>query len=90
MSFVSVRDKLIGFALKYLKFFEPFAKFGISYYLNRQLRLYRNQGLLAGYRTRVQRLGFWHYRINVSLDLTPSQAVRVFRLVVRRLGRFGR
>jgi hypothetical protein len=87
---MSVRDRLVGVALKYLSFFEPFAKFGISYYLNRQLELYKQQGLLAAYKTKVRRRGKWHYRIEVSLDLTSMQAARVIRVIVQQVGGLGR
>jgi hypothetical protein len=87
---VSVRDRLIGVALKYLTFLEPFAKFGISYYLNRRLKQYEQQGLLAEYKTRVQRRGKWHYRIEVSLDLTSTQVGRVLRVIVQQIRGLGR
>jgi len=87
---VSVRDRLVGVALKYLSFFEPFAKFGISYYLNRQLELYKQQGLLVAYKTKVRRRGKWHYRIEVSLDLTSMQAARVIRVIVQQVRVLGR
>jgi len=87
---MSVRNRLVGVALKYLSFFEPFAKFGISYYLNRQLKQYKQQGLLATYKARVQRLGKWHYRIEVSLDLTSTQVARVVRVMVQQIRGLGR
>ena len=87
---MSVRDRLVGVALKYLSFFEPFAKFGISYYLNRQLELYKQEGLLAAYKTKVRRRGKWHYRIEVSLDLTSIQAARVIRVIVQQVRGLGR
>ena len=87
---MSVRDRLLGVALKYLSFFEPFAKFGISYYLNRQLELYKQQGLLAAYKTKVRRRGKWHYRIEVSLDLTTIQAARAIRLIMKQIRGVGR
>jgi hypothetical protein len=73
-----------------LSFFEPFAKFGISYYLNRQLELFKQQGLLAAYKTKVRRRGKWHYRIEVSLDLTSMQAARVIRVIVQQIRVLGR
>ena len=87
---MSVRDRLVGVALKYLSLFEPFAKFGISYYLNRQLELYKQEGLLAAYKTKVRRRGKWHYRIEVSLDLTSMQAARVIRVIVQQVRGLGR
>jgi hypothetical protein len=87
---VSIRDRLIGFVLKHINTFEPFAKFGISYVLNRQLKQYRQQGILSAYKTKVRRLGKWHYRIEVDLDATAVELAGLSNLVVQQFGDFGR
>jgi hypothetical protein len=58
--------------------------------LNRQLELFKQQGLLAAYKTKVKRRGKWHYRIEVSLDLTSTQAARVIRVIVQQIRGLGR
>ncbi len=69
----SVRERLLQFGLKYINFVEPFAKYGISYYLNRELKRYKEEGAVAAYRVKTKRLSRWQYKIEVDLDVTSRQ-----------------
>ena len=82
---MSVGERLFKLALRFSNVIEPFARFGISYYVRRQLRIYKERGLIEAYRTKVQRLGKWHYRVDMTLDLTSSQTNRLVRQMVKRL-----
>jgi hypothetical protein len=55
--------------------FEPLAPTAISYYLARLLKRWKQQGLILGYRTRTRRLGKFHYKTQVDLELSQKQAV---------------
>jgi hypothetical protein len=87
---VSLRDCLIQIGLKHYNYFEPFTKYGISYYLNVQLKNYIKQGRVSGYKIKTKRLGKWHYVIEVDLDLTLSQFVLIMKNVSIRLQGLGR
>jgi hypothetical protein len=87
---ITFRDRLILFGIKHANFFEPFAKYGISYYLNGQLKNYRKQGLVSTYKTRTKRLGKWHYKIEVDLDLTSTQFTGILKELLSQLKGFGR
>ena len=58
-------------------FFEPLAPSAISYYLRRRLNEWKQEGLISEYKTRTRRLGKFHYKIEVDLDLNSRQAVHV-------------
>jgi hypothetical protein len=64
---------------------EPLTPRAVSYYIGRQLRNWKNNNLILDYRTRTRRLGKFHYKIIVDLDLTPKQASRMLRMLRRRL-----
>jgi ABC-type metal ion transport system substrate-binding protein len=81
---------LIRFGIKYANFFEPLAKYGISYYLNGQLKKYKQQGLVSTYKTHTKRLGKWNYKIEVDLDLTPKQFIHVLNDLFNQLKSIGR
>jgi hypothetical protein len=74
----SVRDRFMSFFLRYASFFEPLALFGISYYLNQKLKQYKRQGRISTYKTHTKRLGKWHYKIEVDVDVTARQTAFVF------------
>ena len=67
--------RLIGFILV----FEPLAPRAISYYLTQRLSEWKQRGLISGYETRTRRLGKFHYKIEVDLDLTSKQILHVLR-----------
>jgi len=53
---------------------EPLVPHYISYYIRRYLRGWKNRGLILDYRASTRRLGKFHYKIIVDVDLTPKQA----------------
>jgi hypothetical protein len=87
---VSVKDAFIGFGLRHLSFFEPLGKYGISYYLNGQLKRYKKQGKLSAYKTRIQRLGKWHYKIVIDADLTSTQVAGILSELLTQSNGSGR
>ena len=58
-------------------FFEPLAPSAISYYLGRRLNDWKQKGLISEYKTRTRRLGKFHYKIEVDLDVNSRQAIHV-------------
>lgn len=70
-----IRGKLLRFGLRYINYLEPFAKYGISFYLNGELKNRYQQGAVYAYKVKTRRLSRWHYKIEVSLDLNPRQAI---------------
>jgi hypothetical protein len=76
---VSARERIFRRFIEFVSVFEPLAPRAISYYMRRRLGEWKQQGLISGYETRTQRLGKFHYRIEVDLDLTPKQTLYVLR-----------
>jgi hypothetical protein len=71
--------------------FEPLAPTAITVLMNRQLRRFKERGTIGDYKTRTKRLGKFHYRIEINLDLTGMQAVHLLsNLFPRQLSRFRR
>jgi hypothetical protein len=66
------------------------APFGISYYLKGQLKQFKKQGLISVYKVTTKRLGKWHYRVKVDVDLTSTQIIRVLDQLSKRLRGSGR
>ncbi len=87
---VSFRDRLLEFGLKYVNYFEPFAAVGISYFVNRELKRYRDRGYFSAYSSNVKRLGKWHYLIEVDLDATSKQVRLILAEISRQLNGLGR
>ena len=53
---------------------EPLAPRYLSYYIRRYLKGWKNRGLILDYNVSTRRLGKFHYKVIVDLDLTPKQA----------------
>lgn len=95
MTTESVSESLIESAVRVLLrvafVFEPLAPTAISVLLHQQLHRYRDGGIISDYKTNTKRLGKYHYRIEIDLDLTDMQTFHLLgNLFPKQLSRFGR
>jgi hypothetical protein len=91
----SVTESLIGSSmrvlLKVIFVFEPLAPTAITILMNQQLHRFKEAGAIGDYKTKTKRLGKYHYRIEIDLDLTGMQATHLFgNLFHKQLSRFRR
>ena len=71
--------------------FEPLAPTAITVLMNQQLHKFKESGAIGNYKTKTKRLGKFHYRIEVNLDMTGMQAVHLLsNLFPRQLNRIRR
>lgn len=71
--------------------FEPLAPTAITVLMNQQLHRFKDAGAICDYKTRTKRLGRFHYRIEVNLDVTGMQAVHLLgNLFPSQLSKFRR
>ncbi len=71
--------------------FEPLAPAAITVIINQQLRRYKEGRVIGDYKTRTKRLGKYHYRIELYMDLTGMQATHLLaNLFPKQLSRFRR
>ena len=77
----SVSESLVESAVRVLLrvvfVFEPLAPTAITVLMNQQLRRFKERGAIGNYKTKTKRLGKYHYRIEVNLDLTGRQAIHL-------------
>ncbi len=83
----SIKDRFMGFFLRHASFFEPLGSYGISYYLKQTLKPYQKRGLISFYKVQVKRLGKWHYKIAVDVDVTESQVALLIGELLTGAGR---
>ncbi|HYA78361.1 MAG TPA: hypothetical protein VEF91_06545 [Verrucomicrobiae bacterium] len=91
----SVSESLVESAVRVLLrvafVFEPLAPTAITVLMNQQLRRFKKAGAIENYKTKTRRLGKFHYRIQIDLDLTGMQAVHLLaNLFPKQLSRFRR
>ena len=91
----SVSESLIGSAIRILLrvifVFEPLAPTAITILMNQQLHRFKETGAIGEYKTKTKRLGKFHYRIEINLDLTGMQAIHLLgNLFPKQLSRFRR
>jgi len=71
--------------------FEPLAPTILSIFVNQRLHRYKEGGIVSNYKTHTKRLGRYHYRIELQLDLTGIQAAHLaVNLIPTQLGVFRR
>ena len=70
----SVREKFTGLLFRVAFIFEPLAPTAISFFLGRRLNEMKEQGLISDYKSRTQRLGKFHYKIEIDFDLNEKRA----------------
>jgi hypothetical protein len=73
----SIIDSAVRVLLRVAFTFEPLAPTAITVLMNQQLHKYKNTGAIGDYKTKTKRLGKFHYRIEVDLDVTGMQAVHI-------------
>jgi hypothetical protein len=91
----SVSESIVGSAIRVLMrvvfVFEPLAPTAITLLMNRELRRFKDGGIVGNYKTHTKRLGKYHYRIEINLDLTGIQAVHLLgNLFPKQISRFRR
>jgi len=91
----SVSESLIASAIQVLSkvifVFEPLAPTAITVIVNRQLHRFKQRGTIGNYKAKTKRLGKFHYRIDIDLDLTGKQAIHLLgNLFPKQLNRFRR
>jgi len=91
----SVSESLVESAVRVLLrvafVFEPLAPTAITVLMNQQLHRFKKAGAIENYKTKTKRLGKFHYRIQIDLDLTGIQAVHLLaNLFPKQLSRFRR
>jgi hypothetical protein len=91
----SVSESLINSAVRVLMkvafVFEPLAPTAITALMNQQLHRYKEKGAIGEYKTHTKRLGKYHYRIVMDIDLTGMQAAHLLgNLFPKQLSRFRR
>jgi len=87
----SIIDSAVRVLLRVAFAFEPLAPTAITVLMNQQLHKYKNTGAIGDYKTKTKRLGKFHYRIEIDLDVTGIQAVHILtNLFPNQLSRFRR
>jgi hypothetical protein len=87
----SLFESAVRVLLRVALAFEPLAPTAITILVNQNLHKFKTSGAICDYKTHAVRLGKFHYRIEVDLDLTGMQAVHLLgNLFPRQLNGFRR
>ena len=87
----SIIDSAVRVLLRVAFTFEPLAPTAITVLMNQQLHKYKNTGAIGDYKTKAKRLGKFHYRIEIDLDVTGMQGVHILaNLFPNQISRFRR
>ena len=76
-------SRLFSLLVRFGFIFEPISPRFVSFFLGRKLKEWKNKQLIHDYRTKTKRIGKFHYKIDIDMDLTPEQSKRVMRKLVR-------
>jgi hypothetical protein len=87
----SLLDSAVRVLLRVAFAFEPLAPTAITVLMNQQLHRFKESGVIGGYKAHTKRLGKFHYRIEINLDVTGMQTVHLLtNLFPNRLSMFRR
>jgi hypothetical protein len=75
-------SRLFSLLVRFGFVFEPISPRFISFFLGRRLKEWKNKRLIDDYKTKTRRIGKFHYKIDMDLDLTPEQAKSMLRKLV--------
>ncbi len=76
---VRISSRLLSLLVRFGFVFEPVSPRFVSFFLERKLKEWKNKQLIYDYKTRTKRIGKFHYKIDMHLDLTPEQAQSILR-----------
>ena len=74
---VSLIMSSVRVLLRVVFVFEPLAPTAITVLMNRQLKKFKESGAIEKYKTKTKRLGKFHYRTEIDLDVTGIQAIHL-------------
>ena len=87
----SLIESTLRVFLRVIFVFEPLAPTAITILMNQQLHRFKESGAIRNYKTKTKRLGKFHYRIEINLDLTGIQAIHLLsNLFPKQLSPFRR
>jgi hypothetical protein len=91
----SISESLVGSVIRVLLrvvfVFEPLAPTAITLLMNQQLHRLEKAGVIGKYKTKTKRLGKFHYRVEIDLDLTGLQTIHLLgNLFPQQFNRFRR
>jgi hypothetical protein len=87
----SLIESAVRVLLRVVFVFEPLAPTAITVLMNQQLHRFKEGSVIGDYKTHTKRLGKYHYRIEIDLDLTGMQAIHLLgNLFPKQLSRFRR
>lgn len=66
-------SRFFSFLVKIAFIFEPISPRFVSFLLGRKLKEWKIRRLIDDYKTKIKRIGKFHYVIDMNLDLTPEQ-----------------
>ena len=69
-----INQIFFGIVIRTIFLFEPLAPQAISYFLARRLKDLKKTGQISEFKTKIRRLGRFHYKIEIDFDLTKRQA----------------
>ena len=75
-------SRLFSLLVRFGFIFEPISPRFVSFFLGRKLKEWKNKQLIHDYKTKTKRIGKFHYKIDMDLDLTPEQAKSMLRKLV--------
>ena len=79
---ISMNPRLTRFLLRVAFAFEPLAPTAISYYLSRMLRDWERQGIVEDYRAHTKRLGKFHYKVEINVEVNSKQAHYILNHII--------
>ena len=75
-------SRFFSFLVRVAFIFEPVSPRFFSFLLGRKLKEWKNKRLIDDYNTKTERIGKFHYKIDMDLDLTQEQAKSILRKLV--------
>lgn len=76
-------SRFYSLLVRFVFVLEPISPRFVSFLLGKKLKEWKNKQLISGYKTETKRIGKFHYKIGMDLDLTSEQARSILqRLIV--------
>jgi hypothetical protein len=86
-SFLPFLERFFPILIRLFPLFDRFFPFFVSYFLERMLRAWKNQGLVENYETRINRTAKLHYKMDIRIVLTTEQTKNMLNDLITKVSK---
>jgi len=87
VGFLPIFERFFPILIKLFPLIDRVLLFFVSYFLERTLRAWKNQGLIDNYGARITRTAKLHYKVDIRIILTTEQTKTMLNDLISKISK---